>query len=69
MRDNEIVELFWERSQSAIFEAAKKYGSLCKNIALNILASIQDAEECAYYVPAVNERYIENMPVWDGRFN
>jgi len=23
----------------------------------------------AYYVPAVEERYIENMPVWDGGFN
>ncbi|QSX09486.1 hypothetical protein J0B03_05325 [Alkalibacter rhizosphaerae] len=23
----------------------------------------------AYYVPAVEEQYIENMPVWDGSFN
>ncbi len=23
----------------------------------------------AYYVPAVEERYLSNMPVWDGRFN
>ncbi len=23
----------------------------------------------AYYVPAVEERYIENMPLWDGSFN
>lgn len=23
----------------------------------------------AYYVPAVEGRYIENMPVWDGSFN
>ena len=23
----------------------------------------------AYYVPAVAEKYISNMPVWDGNFN
>ena len=23
----------------------------------------------AYYVPAVEERYISNMPLWDGSFN
>ena len=23
----------------------------------------------AYYVPAVEERYISNMPLWDGNFN
>lgn len=23
----------------------------------------------AYYVPAVEEKYISNMPLWDGSFN
>ena len=23
----------------------------------------------AYYVPAVQEKYIANMPLWDGSFN
>lgn len=46
MEDNKIVELYWERSESAIKETQKKYGNYCQSIAMNILGSFPDAEEC-----------------------
>lgn len=46
MNDTEIVDLFWARSESAISEASKKYGRLCRSIAMNILSNSQDTEEC-----------------------
>lgn len=46
MDDDNIIALFLERSERAIDETAKKYGNYCRKIALNILASAEDAEEC-----------------------
>ncbi len=46
MDDKKIVGLYWERSESAINESEKKYGRYCLSIALNILSSKQDGEEC-----------------------
>lgn len=46
MEDEKIVDLFWERSESAIIETAKKYGQYCKTIAINILGNSEDAKEC-----------------------
>lgn len=46
MEDLEIINLYWQRSESAIAETAKKYTPYCQAIALNILGSAQDAEEC-----------------------
>ncbi len=46
MEDSKIIELFFERSESAIFELSKKYGSLCNKIAGNILNDFLDCEEC-----------------------
>lgn len=46
MEDPKIVELFWERSESAILETQEKYGKYCHHIAMNILGSFPDAEEC-----------------------
>lgn len=46
MNDKDIVQLFLERSQRAITELSRKYGKLCFHIALNILKSNEDAEEC-----------------------
>lgn len=51
MDDKEIVKLYWDRSEDAIFETQKKYGKYCHYIAYNILYSPQDAEEC------VNDTY------------
>lgn len=44
--DSKITELFFERSEQAIDELSKKYGSLCAKIAANILGNSRDAEEC-----------------------
>lgn len=45
MDDQEIVRLYWERSETAISETASKYGAYCYAIAYNILVSREDAEE------------------------
>lgn len=46
MKDNEIIELYWERSEHAILETANQYGNYCYTIAYNILYNTQDSEEC-----------------------
>ena len=46
MDDPQIVELFWQRSERAIPEAERKYGSYCRSIAARLLRSPEDAEEC-----------------------
>lgn len=46
MRDAEIVRLFTERDESAVSAAVAKYRGYCLKIALNILGSAEDAEEC-----------------------
>ena len=37
MKDNEIIELYWERNEAAITATAEKYGSYCHTISYNIL--------------------------------
>lgn len=46
MDDGNIIELFWQRDETAIAEVDEKYGSYCRTIADNILHSHEDAEEC-----------------------
>ena len=46
MEDSVIVDLYWARSQQAIAESEKKYGSYCHAIAWRILEREEDAEEC-----------------------
>lgn len=46
MDDSEIVKLFTERSEAAIAAALEKYKGYCLKIALNILGSREEAEEC-----------------------
>lgn len=46
MEDLEIVELYWARDERAISESDVKYGPLCRSIALRILESPEDGEEC-----------------------
>ncbi len=53
MDDELIVQLYWDRSESAISETDRKYGSYCKSIAYNILQNIEDAEE------SVNDTYMD----------
>ena len=52
MEDRQIVNLYWERSETAIAETEKKYGRYCHAIAYNILESFEDSEEC------VNDTYL-----------
>ena len=52
MKDEEIVELFWNRSDDSVQELAKKYEKYCYHIAYGILHNHEDAQECvndAYY--------------------
>ena len=46
MTDQEIIDLYFARSEAAIDESSKKYGSYLSYIAMNILYSKEDSEEC-----------------------
>ena len=46
MNDNEILDLYWSRSERAIEVTAEKYGAYCHTVSFNILHSNEDAEEC-----------------------
>ena len=54
--DIKIIDLYWERSESAIDETALKYGNYCTKIAMNILQNREDSEEC------VSDTYLK---AWD----
>ena len=45
MNDNEIVALYFDRSETAIVETDRKYGGYCYSIAHNILTNREDSEE------------------------
>jgi RNA polymerase sigma-70 factor (ECF subfamily) len=51
LTDNEIIALYEQRSETAIQETAKQYGTYCTTIAMNILRNREDADEC------VNDAY------------
>jgi len=46
MQDVQIIELYWSRDERAIEESGIRYGAYCRHIAMNILSSREDAEEC-----------------------
>ena len=52
MSDEEIIGLFFERSEEALKELEKKYGKICMQTSYNILGNRSDAEEC------VNDSYL-----------
>ena len=56
MRDDEIVTLFWKRSEDAIRQTQKKYETYLIKVALNVLSNIEDGKE------AVNDTY---LAVWN----
>ncbi len=59
MEDSKIIELYFSRSQDAIKETASKYEKYLLTIAMNILYSHEDSEEC------VNDTYLaawESIP-------
>ena len=56
MEDSQIVELFWNKDETAIKNTSDKYGNYCFSIAYNILHNDQDASE------VVNDAY---LGVWN----
>ena len=52
LNDSDVVELYWQRDESAISETQKKYNAYLSKIARNILGNTQDSEEC------VNDTYL-----------
>ncbi len=46
MNDNDILELYFNREESAIAVTAEKYGNYCYAVAYNILHNSEDSEEC-----------------------
>lgn len=46
MEDETIIELLWQRQEGALERAGEKYGVACSALALRLLGSPQDAEEC-----------------------
>ena len=46
MEDNQIIALYFRRSEQAIVETDQKYGPYCFRIASSILSSPEDGEEC-----------------------
>ena len=46
MTDNEIVELFFARSENAIKLISEKYHAYCYRISFQILSNKEDCEEC-----------------------
>jgi RNA polymerase sigma-70 factor (ECF subfamily) len=68
MNDNDIMELYMTRDESAIDETAKKFGSYCKKIAMNILNNREDCEELCQdvYLTAWNAIPPEKPTVFHG---
>lgn len=56
MQDERIVELYWQRDETAIRETEQKYGPYLTKIAYNILSDLEDSKE------SVNDTY---MKAWN----
>lgn len=56
MEDKNILELLWQRSESAISAMVKRFGNRLYATAMNLINDRQDAEEC------VNDTY---MAIWN----
>ncbi len=53
MEEEQIIALYFARSEDAIAQTHKKYGKYCHKIAFNILRNREDSEEC------VNDTYLK----------
>lgn len=53
MNDEQIIELYFQRSESAISETDSKYGAGCRRLTYGILGNHEDSEEC------VNDTYLK----------
>ena len=56
MEDEKIIELYFSRSENALFETEKKFEKYLLKIAYNILFDSEDSKEC------VNDTYLK---AWD----
>lgn len=56
MTDEQIIELYFSRDESAIAQTSKKYSAYLRTVANNILNSAEDADECE------NDTYLR---AWD----
>ena len=52
MEDCRIIELYWQRNETAIEETHTKYGHYLSTISMNIVKNLEDMEEC------VNDTYL-----------
>lgn len=52
MKDEEIVELYWQRSEEAIRQTSAKYETYLSKIAFNVLSDYEDCREC------INDTYL-----------
>lgn len=52
MEDEQIIDLYFRRSEQAISETDHKYGRPCRKVSFNILRNREDTEEC------VNDTYL-----------
>jgi len=46
VEDRDIIELYWQRDETALSETAAKYSNYCRKIIGNILFIEEDIEEC-----------------------
>ena len=53
MEDDKIVQLYWDRDETAITATSDKYGAYCLSISRNIFGNNEDAQEC------VNDTYLK----------
>lgn len=64
MKDENIIQLYFERDERAIGETDRKYGAYCYRVADNILHNREDSEEC------VNDTWLRAWdampPTWPG---
>lgn len=51
--DGDIVQLYFDRNETALLRSQEKYGAYCYSVGYNILYSNEDAEEC------VNETWLK----------
>lgn len=46
MKDNDLIDLYWRRDPDAVTQTEARYGARCRGIALRILGTAEDADEC-----------------------
>ena len=46
MNDQQIIALYCQRSEAAIYESQRKFDAYCRSIIFRILGSYEDTEEC-----------------------